>query len=197
MAHAFIDSIRAEYRRYEQLGRSAIAQVPDHELCAVGPRGSHSIATVCWHLAGNFRSRFTDFLTSDGEKPWRQREAEFAPRVVSRVDLLAEWDAGWTTVLDAIDRLSDHDLTREVTIRGQALQVQQALHRSLAHAAYHVGQIVYVAKAIRGSAWQFLSIPPGQSAAYATRPFDGPPVREGATGRGRGGRGDERRDGGT
>jgi hypothetical protein len=121
-------------------------------------------------LAGNLRSRFTDFLTADGEKPWRQREAEFTRRDASRTEVLAEWHAGWQSLLATLAALSDADLERTVHIRGQALTVVQALHRSLAHTSYHVGQIVYLAKVLRGDTWQSLSIPPGQSEAYNQHP---------------------------
>ena len=163
-------SIRAEYTRYKALGEAAIAQLDDAELCEPGPNGGTSIATMCWHLSGNFQSRFTDFLASDGEKPWRHREEEFEARTVSRVDLMSKWDQGWAVVLGALASLSDDDLGRTVTIRRQPLLVHQALHRSLAHAAYHVGQIVYLAKSMRGAGWTYLSIPPGGSDAYNEDP---------------------------
>jgi hypothetical protein len=131
---------------------------------------SNSIAQVVWHMSGNFASRFTDFLSSDGEKPWRAREEEFAARAVSKPDCLAKWQAGWTVLLDTLATLTDEDLARTVFIRGQPLLVRDALLRSLAHASYHVGQIVYVAKSIRGGAWDYLTIPPGGSDAYNRNP---------------------------
>jgi len=165
-----VESIRAEYTRYKALAEAALGQVGEAELCASGPNGGNSIAVICWHLSGNFASRFTEFLTSDGEKPWRQREEEFKPRTVSRAELMARWEQGWTTVFEALADLKDDDLGRTVTIRRQPLLVHQALHRSLAHAAYHVGQIVYAAKSIRGARWTYLSIPPGGSEAYNENP---------------------------
>jgi uncharacterized damage-inducible protein DinB len=165
-----VDSVQAEYLRYKGLAEAAIAQLGDSELVAAGPGGGNSIAVLCWHLAGNFRSRFTDFLTSDGEKPWRQREEEFARRSVSKEELLAYWKSGWEVLLGALGGLRDADLEREVTIRGQPLRVVEALHRSLAHASYHVGQIVYQARALKGADWHWLSIPPGQSDQYNARP---------------------------
>lgn len=167
---ALLDSIRAEYLRYKALAEAAIRQLPEPDLCAPGPNGGNSIATLCWHLSGNLRSRFTDFLTSDGEKPWRTREEEFQPRAVTREALLAHWDQGWDALLQALGSMSDQDLTRTVTIRGQPLRVHEALHRSLAHASYHVGQIVYLAKASRGARWSYLSIPPGATARYNENP---------------------------
>jgi uncharacterized damage-inducible protein DinB len=162
----FIDSIRAEYLRYKTLAEAAIDQLPDDALSAEGPDGGNSIAVICWHISGNLRSRFTDFLTSDGEKPWRNRDEEFEPRTVGREALLAKWNLGWNALLGALSSLSDEQLQQTVTIRGQPLQVQEALHRSLAHLAYHVGQIVYIAKSMRGKDWIYLSIAPGKSNAF-------------------------------
>lgn len=167
---AVLDSIRAEYQRYQVLAERALDQVPDALLSAPGFEGGNSLTVIAWHVAGNLRSRFTAFLTDDGEKPWRDREDEFAVRVVSREELRAQWLAGWTALYDAIGPLTDADLRRVVTIRGQALTVHDALHRSLAHASYHVGQMVYLAHAHRGRAWDYLSIPPGGSAAYNASP---------------------------
>jgi uncharacterized damage-inducible protein DinB len=165
-----VDAVRAEYLRYKGLADGAIAQLSDAELVAPGPGGGNSVAVICWHLAGNFRSRFTDFLTTDGEKPWREREEEFRRRSVTKSELLVYWDGGWAVLLEALDQLRDGDLEREITIRGQPLRVVEALHRSLAHASYHVGQIVYQARGLKGSGWRWLSIPPGQSAQYNARP---------------------------
>ena len=136
----------------------------------MGPGNGNSLAIIAWHVAGNLRSRFTAFLTEDGEKPWRNREDEFAPRTVSRDALRAYWLAGWTALYDAIKPLTDADLARSVTIRGQSLSVNDALQRSLAHVSYHVGQIVYIAHAHVGADWTYLSIPPGGTAAYNAAP---------------------------
>jgi uncharacterized damage-inducible protein DinB len=165
-----IDSIRAEYRRYKALAGAALEQVPEPALSLQGPSGGNSLATICWHVSGNLESRFTDFLTTDGEKPGRRREEEFAARTVTRVELMAKWNQGWDVLLATMDTLTDTDLPKAITIRGQALSVHEALHRSLAHTCYHVGQIVYVAHAIRGGEWRYLSIPPGQSDAYNANP---------------------------
>jgi len=170
--NAIVDSIHSEYRRYKALAEAALAQVADLALCQPGPSGGNSLATICWHVSGNLQSRFTDFLTSDGEKPWRQREEEFAARTVTRAELMAKWNQGWDALLSTLTDLTDPDLAKTVTIRGQALTVHEALHRSLAHTSYHVGQIVYVAHAIRGQEWRYLSIPPGQSETYNAHPTD-------------------------
>ena len=162
----FIDSIRAEYLRYKALAEAAINQLPEKALSAEGPDGGNSIAVICWHISGNLRSRFTDFLTSDGEKPWRNRDEEFEARTVSREALLVKWNQGWDALLGALASLDDQQLQQAVTILGQPLQVQEALHRSLAHLAYHVGQVVYIAKSMRGKDWTYLSIAPGMSNAF-------------------------------
>lgn len=161
-----IESIRAEFLRYKTLAERAIAQVPDEQLGQPGPNDGNSIAIIVWHLSGNMRSRFTDFLTSDGEKPWRTRDEEFEPRAVTRQDLLTRWESGWQVLLAALEMLSDVDLARTVTIRTEPMPVHLALHRSLAHTSYHVGQIVYLAHSIRGHDWTYLSIAPRQSEAF-------------------------------
>ena len=167
---AFIASIRAEYLRYKALAEAAIAQLGDDDLAAPAPNGGNSIATICWHVSGNLRSRFTEFLTSDGEKPWRNREEEFLARSVTRAEVLGKWNAGWDVLLDTLTTLGDDRLGDTVTIRGQPMLVHEALHRSLAHVCYHVGQIVYAAKMIRGRDWKYLSIAPGMSDAYNKEP---------------------------
>lgn len=170
MTAALIESIRGEFTRYKALAEGALAQLDDEQIVASAAGGGNSIATICWHMAGNLRSRFTDFLSSDGEKPWRKREEEFQPRSVTKTELLTHWEAAWGILVATLESLDEADLDRTVTIRGQALRVHEALHRALAHASYHVGQIVYAARALRGSGWRFLSIPPGQSDAYTAAP---------------------------
>jgi len=170
MSAAVVRSIAAEYRRYKALGDSALAQLADAELASSGPAGGNSAVILVWHVGGNLASRFTDFLTTDGEKPWRQRDDEFVDRTVSREALLAKWNAGWDAVLRTVDTLGDEQLREKVTIRGQEFEVHDALHRSLAHVAYHVGQLVYLVKSIRGESWVCLSIPIGGSEAYNRNP---------------------------
>ena len=169
--NALIKSIEGEYLRYKGLAESALKQVPEATLSQAGPANGNSLAVICWHLSGNLKSRFTDFLSSDGEKPWRNREEEFAARSVSRADLMDKWSDGWQALLGALQQLTDDDLTRTIYIRGQPMLVHEALHRSLAHASYHVGQIVYLAHAMVGADWKYLSIAPGGSAAYNANPL--------------------------
>ena len=165
-----ISAISAEYRRYKALADAAFAQLEDAELSEPGPNGGNSIAVLVWHVAGNLASRFTDFRTSDGEKPWRHRDDEFVQRTVTRADLLEKWEEGWRALFGALEGLTDADLAQTVTVRGEPLSIDQALLRSVAHSAYHVGQMLYLAKAIKGVGWKYLSIPPGGSEAYNRTP---------------------------
>ena len=167
---AVIDAVRSEYLRYKKLAEDSFSQTGDDDLSRQGPADNNSIAVIAWHISGNLKSRFSDFLVSDGEKPWRQRDEEFEARTVTRQELLAKWDEGWVVLLNALSSLTDADLIRTVTIRGQALSVIEALQRSVTHVSYHVGQIVYLAKSYRGEEWKSLSIPKGQSQQYNKAP---------------------------
>ena len=168
----YITSLEGEYRRYKALGEAAIAQLTEEQLSAPASPGGNSVAAIVWHVAGNLESRFTGFRTSDGEKPWRNRDEEFAPRTVTRPDLLAKWEKGWRALFAALGELSDPDLRQTITIRKQPLRIDEALHRSLAHTVYHVGQIVFLAKQWCGDGWNCLSIPLGGSAAHNQRGAD-------------------------
>jgi hypothetical protein len=171
-----VTSIEAEYRRYKLLAESAIRQLSAEQLALAAGPSDNSVATIAWHVGGNLKSRFTDFLGTDGEKPWRNRETEFLPRQVTQAELLAFWEEGWQALFNALESLTDNDLTRTVAIRNQPLSVVEALYRSLGHTSFHVGQIVFVAKALRGAAWQYLTIPPGKSAEYNQNPkYERPP----------------------
>lgn len=160
-----LSAIETEYRRYELLGQGVLEQLGGEALCARPSAESNSIATLVWHVAGNLVSRFTDFLGSDGEKPWREREEEFAPRNVTGDELREKWAEGWSVLFDALGELSDDDLERTITIRGVELSVIEALLRSLAHTASHVGQMMYAGKLLAGAEWRYLSIPPGGTTA--------------------------------
>jgi len=161
-----IASLQDEYRRYKALAEAAIAQVGDEELGHPAHDGGNSIEMLIRHVAGNLKSRFTDFRTSDGEKPWRHRDDEFESAGLSRTELLQVWEGGWSVLLGEVEKLSDGDLSATVIVRRQPLRIDEALHRSLAHTAYHVGQIVFMAKAMRGGGWHTLSIPKGKSEEY-------------------------------
>src|SRR5213592_2715156 len=122
-----IESITGEYKRYRALAEGALSQLTADELVAPAPGDGKSVATICWHLGGNLRSRFTDFLTSDGEKPWRNREEEFQARLVTKAELLAHWERGWSALFATLEALDDAQLSRTITIRGQELRVDEAL----------------------------------------------------------------------
>ncbi|MFN7947660.1 MAG: DUF1572 family protein [Blastocatellia bacterium] len=166
MIRDFID----EYERYRILGDKAIRQVPDEALNQSVYADGNSVAVIVRHISGNLISRFTDFLTSDGEKPWRDRETEFAEVQYDRQQVEEMWARGWQVLQSELGALSDDDLNRSVAIRGQSLTVHQALCRSLAHTAMHVGQIILLARLLHQGEWQWLSIPKGQSAQYNLNP---------------------------
>jgi uncharacterized damage-inducible protein DinB len=158
------DSI-ALFRQYKELAEKAIAQVTDEQLAATLDPEMNSIAITVKHMAGNMRSRWTDFLTTDGEKPDRHRDSEFVEPPDTREALMRMWDDGWKLVFDALEGLSDDDLKRTVEIRAIEHSVLQAIHRQVAHYAYHCGQIVLLAKHFQYERWQSLSIARGQSEA--------------------------------
>ena len=161
-----ISSALDEFRRYKRLGERAIAQVTDVQLGVALDPESNSIATIVKHLAGNMRSRFLDFLTSDGEKPDRIRESEFDPSPATRAELMQLWEDGWNYVFTAIEPLTDADLGHTIYIRTEPYTVIEAIHRQIAHYAYHVGQIVFLAKHLQAGTWKSLSIPRGRSAEF-------------------------------
>jgi len=161
-----LESIESEFHRYKRLGDKAVAQVAAEALTRKPAGEGNSVATLVWHVSGNLRSRFTDFLTTDGEKPWRDRDSEFVARAVTPAEVLAKWEEGWAVVTATLAGLRDEDLARAVTIRSESLSVLDALHRSLGHTSYHVGQIVFLSRLLCGNDWQWLSIPPGQSEAF-------------------------------
>jgi hypothetical protein len=156
-----VASIEVEYRRYKGLAEGALAQLSEEELGRTAGAEGNSVITLVQHVGGNLRSRFTEFLTADGEKPWRDRESEFVPRASGPAELRRGWEEGFAVLFGALAALSDADLGRPVSIRGEALTVHAALHRSLAHTSYHAGQIVFLAKSIRGEGWRCLSVPRG------------------------------------
>lgn len=170
MAHEFTtfylkDSIDL-LRFYKRLGERAIEQAPDDALFAALDAESNSIAIIVKHITGNMRSRWTDFLTTDGEKPDRNRDSEFEAPPKTRADLMAIWESNWKIVFDALAGLAEADMARTVYIRTEAHSVMQAIHRAIAHYAYHVGQIVYLAKHFSGSKWTALTVPRRKSAEY-------------------------------
>lgn len=161
-----IESIKSEYLRYKVLAEGAFEQISEEGLNKLYGDDSNSISVIVCHISGNLKSRFTDFLTSDGEKTWRKRDTEFEERNLSRNDLIKKWNEGWNVLLNSINALTDNDLEKMNTIRGKDITVAEALHRSLAHLSYHVGQIIFIAKMIAGKNWRSLSIPRGGSEQY-------------------------------
>jgi hypothetical protein len=166
------DSI-ALLRYYKRLGAQAIAQAPDGSLGVTLDDESNSIAIIVKHMAGNMRSRWRDFLTTDGEKADRDRDAEFVAPPRSRAEISALWEEGWNCVFEALEPLAEADLGRVVLIRGEPHSVMQAINRQIAHYAYHVGQIVYLAKHFSHGRWSSLSVPRGESADYNGRVMSG------------------------
>jgi len=162
-----LDSIGFRFRGIKALGDKTIEQMPDADLVWTPNDESNSAAVIIRHLHGNMMSRWTDFLTTDGDKPSRDRDAEFEPcSAAAKETLLVYWNEGWACTLDALDALTGEDLTKEIKIRGRSLGVIDAILRQLNHYAYHVGQLVSIAKARRGKDWETLSIPRGQSGDY-------------------------------
>jgi Protein of unknown function (DUF1572) len=157
------------FRFYKKMAEKAMAQVNDEHLFAVLDGEMNSIAIIVKHMAGNMRSRWTDFLTSDGEKPDRDRDSEFEDAPATREALLAAWDNGWQCLFGALEPLSEADLQRTVTIRGEAHSVMQAINRQTAHYSYHVGQIVLLAKHFKHDEWETLSVPRRKSSEYNRR----------------------------
>jgi hypothetical protein len=163
----YIDEAFRSLRGHKRLADDAIAQLSDEQFFAVPAAESNSVAIVVKHMAGNMRSRFTDFLTTDGEKPDRNRDQEFILAAdASRAKILAAWEQGWHLVFEALNVISPEDLERTVAIRGEPHTVLQAINRQAAHSAYHVGQIAYLGKHWKGAEWKSLSVPKGQSEQF-------------------------------
>jgi hypothetical protein len=165
----YLEDSLSLFRYYKKLGEGAMAQVSDEQLLAVLDPEMNSIAQIVKHVAGNMRSRWTDFLTSDGEKPDRHRDSEFEEPPATREALMRMWEAGWNCLFSALEPLGPEDAARKITIRGEAHSVMQAVGRQIAHYAYHVGQIVFLAKHLQHAGWKSLSIPRNQSGKFNQR----------------------------
>jgi uncharacterized protein DUF1572 len=177
MAHQFstsyIEDSLSLFRHTKKLAEGAMEQVSDEQLFEALDEEMNSIAIIVKHMAGNMRSRWTDFLTSDGEKPDRNRDNEFVAPPTTREDLMSLWNDGWTLVFNALEPLSQSDLTRKVTIRGEPHSVMQAISRQIAHYSYHCGQIVFLAKHFKASEWKSLSVPRNKSAEFTRKVLAG------------------------
>ncbi|MBS1952181.1 MAG: hypothetical protein OJF59_001160 [Cytophagales bacterium] len=167
----FLESAGKLFRYYKKLGEGAIAQLSDQQVLQKPNSASNSIALIVHHLSGNMLSRWTDFLTSDGEKPWRTREAEFEQSYSDKTEMLQAWEKGWKCLFNALDSLKPEDLSKIVYIRNEGQSVMEAIQRQLAHYPHHVGQILYQAKALKGDDFKSLSIPKGNSEKFNQEKF--------------------------
>lgn len=175
---AYLEETRRCLRGCKRMGEGAMAQLSDDEMFRLIDPEANSVALIVKHMAGNMRSRWTDFLNSDGEKPDRNRDTEFEMNPgTTRADVMAWWETGWKCVFDAIDPLRPEDMGRTVTIRGEPHTVMQAIHRQIAHYSCHVGQIVFLAKHFKSAAWKSLTIPKGMSQQVNAMAVDQRPKR--------------------
>jgi hypothetical protein len=171
-ARLYLEDVTDQMRKLKDLAERSLGQVRDEDFLAVLDPESNSLAVLIQHLAGNLRSRWTDFLLSDGEKQDRDRDSEFETREgTTRVDLLARWNEGWSRCVEALSALTEEDLGRTVTIRAEPHTVVRAIDRQLVHCAYHVGQIVMLAKHLSGPQWRTLSVPRGKTRELNERMF--------------------------
>ena len=169
-----LKKLQKQFTYYQQLGEKTFAQLPEESLFWQANEESNSIAVLVQHLSGNMLSRWTDFLTTDGEKEWRKREEEFRPKLSTKAEVIEQWNKGWNCLYKALELLSDIDLEKEIFIRNMGHTVTEAIHRQLAHYAYHIGQIVFVGKLILNEQWETLSIPKGASEDYNREKFAKP-----------------------
>ncbi|TLU96951.1 DUF1572 domain-containing protein [Dyadobacter sediminis] len=174
MALDYLDSVKKQFEYYKWLGEQTIHQLPEDALFGQINADSNSVAIIVKHLSGNMLSRWTDFLTSDGEKEWRDREEEFENNIRTKAELLEIWNKGWACLQKALEELGTEDLGKEIYIRNQGHTVVQAINRQLAHYPYHIGQIVFIGKMVLGDKWKSLSIPRGSSQVYNTDKFAQP-----------------------
>ena len=174
MTNDYLNSVKKQFEYYKMLGDKTFAQLSDEQLFEQYNEESNSIATIVKHLWGNMLSRWTDFLTTDGEKEWRKRDAEFDNNIADRAELLAKWNEGWACFFKTLNSLTEADLTKEIFIRNQGHSVVEAINRQLAHYPYHIGQIVFIGKMLRNNKWISLSIPKGNSNEYNADKFSKP-----------------------
>jgi len=173
MKHAqnYLESVLQQFNYYKSLGEKTFAQLTDEQLFWQYNAESNSVAMIVQHLRGNMLSRWTDFLTSDGEKDWRNRDTEFEAVIKNREELLAKWNEGWQCLFDAVTPLTNEDLNKIVRIRAEEHTVAEAINRQLAHYPYHIGQIVFIGKMLTDDQWKSLTIPRGRSNAFNEEKF--------------------------
>ncbi|TDB62272.1 DUF1572 family protein [Arundinibacter roseus] len=174
MKTTYLESAIGHFEAYKKLGERTLEQLSDEELFWQYNVESNSIASIVKHLWGNMLSRWTDFLTTDGEKPWRQREAEFDNDTHNREQLMTQWNDGWNCLLSSLQSLTEEDLSKSVLIRNEQHSVVDAINRQLAHYASHVGQLLFIGKMLRGAAWISPSIPRGDSEKFNAEKFANP-----------------------
>ncbi|MFA7444709.1 MAG: DUF1572 family protein [Flavobacteriaceae bacterium] len=167
----YLESVKKLLLYYKTLGEKAIEQIDENQLFATWNDNTNSISVIIKHLHGNMLSRWTDFLTTDGEKPWRNRDDEFIETYTSKTEVLAKWEEGWKCLFDALQNLKPEEFSTIVYIRNEGHTVVDALNRQLAHYSYHVGQIVFYAKLLKQSEWNSLTIPKNQSKTYNSDKF--------------------------
>ncbi len=168
----FLQSTTKQFEYYKVLGEKTIEQLDDQQLFWQYNDASNSIAIMVNHLWGNMMSRWTDFLNTDGEKPWRERDMEFESVIQTREQLWAKWNEGWACLFEALDSIHKDNFDQKIYIRNQEHTITDAINRQLAHYAYHVGQMVYVGRMLKGKDWTSLSIPKGKSAEFNRLKFD-------------------------
>ncbi|MDY8137918.1 DUF1572 family protein [Aquimarina sp. 2201CG5-10] len=173
-SNEYLSGITKQFQYYKSLGDKTIDQVPDDKLFWKYNDDSNSIGTIVKHLWGNMKSRWTDFLTSDGEKKWRERDAEFENDIQTKDELLSKWNEGWQCLFDALESVNEDNFNQPIYIRNIEHSITEAINRQLAHYSYHVGQIVFMGKIILGNNWKSLSIPKGESVNYNKKRFSAP-----------------------
>jgi len=174
----YLDGVKKQFEYYKMLGEKTFAQLPGEKLSWQYNQESNSIATIVKHLWGNMLSRWTDLLTTDGEKEWRDRDAEFDNAIMTKQEILDKWNSGWDCLFNSLNSLTPEDLQKEIYIRNQGHTVTEAIYRQLAHYSYHVGQIVFIGKMICNESWTSLSVPKGESKEFNAEKFSRPKHKE-------------------
>ena len=176
--NSYLESVKKQFEYYKMLGEKTFEQIPEEKLFWQLNEESNSISMIVKHLNGNMLSRWTDFLTSDGEKEWRKRDEEFDNDIKTKIELLSKWNEGWECLFNAINGLTEKDLEKEIYIRNMGHSISEAINRQLAHYPYHIGQIVFIGKIIQNKDWNSLSIPKGKSKEYNNEKFSKPKRKE-------------------
>jgi hypothetical protein len=176
--NSYLESVKKQFEYYKMLGEKTFEQIPEEKLFWQLNEESNSISMIVKHLNGNMLSRWTDFLTSDGEKEWRKRDEEFDNDIKTKIELLSKWNEGWECLFNAINALTEKDLENEIYIRNMGHSISEAINRQLAHYPYHIGQIVFIGKIIQNKDWNSLSIPKGKSKEYNNEKFSKPKRKE-------------------